>query len=260
MILGMEILVTNPNFSYPRQDDFSYAYYGQLIDEMRVKHPLHTFSEAASVLESAADSSNLQMSLMRHDVDVDPDPAFMMAKLERDSGIQSTYFVIPNTPLYDIEDPTVIARIREIGRWHEIGLHYYPDYGEDVGQMCDLEERIHNTALRLSDVLELPIESVSFHKPGNRKAFLYGPLRLGRLVNAYADVFMQEYATDSKGAWRFGDPIQRVRQSTASIVQVLVHPLWWNADYKSPANTLDTYRTILGESAAHLLELPTLAG
>lgn len=215
-------------------EDFSYSYHWKIVDTLqREGYRLCTVSEAA---EHLTDSAEGRLAIIRHDIDMSPAAAKAMAKLEAAQDIQATYFVIPNTPHYDIREPKAMALIQKIADYgHEIGLHYNPDtYARNhVADARVLEEEIASHADYLERIIERPVKAVSFHEPGNRQGWLRGPLTLGGLPNAYAAKFMDSgqgalYATDSSGVWKYGEPIQRIQTAGADVIQILTHAEWWS--------------------------------
>jgi len=62
--------------------------------------------------------------LLRHDIDLSLDYALDMALLEKDNDIQSTYYILLHSDLYNAASPEGIERIRAIkAAGHDIGLH-----------------------------------------------------------------------------------------------------------------------------------------
>jgi len=46
-----------------------------------------------------------------------------MAQIDADIGVKSTFFVLPNSPTYNILDNDTIDKIMRIERWTLVGLH-----------------------------------------------------------------------------------------------------------------------------------------
>ncbi|ELY48911.1 polysaccharide deacetylase family protein [Natronolimnohabitans innermongolicus] len=211
--------------------DFSYEYYRTLIETLEARfdvRPLSAFRTA---------SRTQPLALLRHDVDVCLDRAVELARFERELGVRSTYMVIPDSPLYDVEaNAEALRTIEAMG--HEIGLHYAHEYGEseDGSDDVDLERqrmRIRRARRRLESLGIGPIASVSFHLPTDR--VLEGPSSIAGLVNAYGRELMSTYISDSGGRWREGPPIGSIDGLTdPSTVQVLTHPIWWGLSHEPP--------------------------
>src|SRR5205823_1486511 len=83
------------------------------------------------------------------------------------------------------------------------------------------------------------VKSLSFHRP--IPWLLRGPLLIGSRVNAYAAELMEWYLSDSKGCWREGEPLPKLRQPQGSKLQLLTHPIWWGDTHLTPAERLDEF-------------------
>jgi 8-oxo-dGTP pyrophosphatase MutT (NUDIX family) len=223
----------------PWGENFTHEYYFSLIDTLGSGRELHTFSGAADLVHS----QEIPIGLIRHDIDFSPSKALELASKEADRDIRATYFVLPNGEDYDISDAKAAKQILSIADdyGHEIGLHYNPSawLRQNVTDVRDLEADISAQAAILEEVIDMPVNSMSFHRPGARHpTWLNGPTRLAGLVNAYAGVFMSPaeaalYTTDSTGVWRYGEPLRRIQSANgvgARVIQVVTHAEWWNAE------------------------------
>jgi hypothetical protein len=215
---------------------FTYAYYRQMLAAMKAHFHCHRLADAERALQAPRARPVL---FLRHDIDIDPWRALPMAELEAAAGIQATYMVMTNTPLYRVDDPPCRAALRSVAAMgHEIGLHFDLDHEAERHTPPDpatLERRILVACDRLQQCLGLPIASVSFHRP--IPALLRGPLRLAGKINAYARELMDWYLSDSSGRWRGGEPLPQLRHPHRPVLQLLVHPIWWGETYR-PAATL----------------------
>jgi hypothetical protein len=72
----------------------------------------------------------------------------------------------------------------------------------------------------------------------------------GRL-NAYGRRFVKDmgYCSDSRGAWRFGAPLDHPALAEGRGMQLLIHPFWWTEPSLSPQERLHRF---LAERAAFL--------
>jgi len=177
---------------------------------------------------------------LRHDIDESPADALTLARMEAEKNLPATYFVIPNSEHYSITDPEVLHTLGTIANLPglEIGLHYNPNSWrrQHVMDVQELEKDIREQANTLAEALGKPIRSVAFHMPGSdHPSWMNGPERLAGLHNAYAAIYMSPaegamYATDSGGAWSFGEPKLRVKRASeagARVLQILTHAEWW---------------------------------
>jgi len=161
---------------------------------------------------------------LRHDVDVSLNMALRMAEVEAKLGVRSTYFVLPNSPIYNIldnESIDMILQIAAMGHW--IGLHI------DLPKTCVMKNaNIEQVTYSMFDFFLhfLPLTPVvSFHRPSER---VFG-MKLLSLVNTYEDRFFRDikYISDSRGQWREGCPCKILSSGEYSSVQLLIHPVWW---------------------------------
>jgi hypothetical protein len=99
--------------------------------------------------------------VMRHDVDLDPMMALMMARLERSLGVSATYFL-----RWCTSTPYIVKNLRILG--HEVGFHY-----ESLAQLAVKRRLTVTGAIRKRD-LEDARERL--RREINRFRLLFGPL------------------------------------------------------------------------------------
>jgi len=161
---------------------------------------------------------------LRHDLDICLEEAIPMAEVEAKLGMQATYFVLTNSPLYNLLSSDALATIKEIqsmGHW--VGLHIdtalLPAFN---GSIEDLVERLYSLYAKPLSL----VRAVSFHRPN--------PTVLGKVFNVcvstYEPRFFSQikYVSDSRGTWREGCPCQMLSKNVHPRVQMLVHPIWWD--------------------------------
>jgi len=161
---------------------------------------------------------------LRHDVDVSLNMAVRMAEVEAKFGVRSTYFVLPNSPIYNVlenESIDMILQIAAMGHW--IGLHMDLPKAY-VTKSVTTEQVTYSMFDFFRQFLPLaPV--VSFHRPSGR---VFG-MKLFSLVNTYEDRFFRDikYISDSRGQWREGCPCNVLSSGEYTSVQLLIHPVWW---------------------------------
>ena len=64
-------------------------------------------------------SNGVKRAIMRHDVDSNPSNALLVARIEKENGIRSTFYFRTNSTVFDEK---IIKEIYSLG--HEIGYHY----------------------------------------------------------------------------------------------------------------------------------------
>lgn len=162
---------------------------------------------------------------LRHDLDFCIDYALPIALIEKDRNIKSTYFVLINSKLYNLFESDSIRKLKSIS---------------DMGHMISLhvDERALNTQedfKRLMDSFTnvLPFASsqiISRHRPDIRSpASSWLP---NECMDVYCKPFFKdiEYASDSRGEWKYGYPTDREAFKKKRSFQLLTHPLWWVHD------------------------------
>jgi len=166
--------------------------------------------------------------ILRHDVDFCPDMALELAEFEIELGVRATYFLLFNSPSYNLLAPQHLDFARKlVGLGHEVGFHY------DVSAMEPFVDQLTHAAIMdqytamLSSLSGQPVVSVTLHNPsllGRRDPF-------SGLDYIYASdpQFTSNitYLSDSCGAWRDeADELFRLGKLPDKI-QILFHPIFW---------------------------------
>lgn len=168
--------------------------------------------------------------LLRHDVDLSPERALSMARIENDLGITATYFFLLGTPLYNpLSAPVrnLMNGVASLG--HDVGLHFSTHQYWPTTRPPE-EANIAEAVRRERDVLETVVpdvvSTVSFHVPPPwvlRRTFEGFP-------STYEPRFFEEieYLADSGQRWR--DEGVALPDDDGPL-QVLMHPgLWGHED------------------------------
>lgn len=229
----------------PWADNFSYQYYRTILQTINENFQVRLIAEAPQFLSQINGANQRQILLLRHDIDFDLESAERMAEVEHEMGISSCYMIMTTCPFYDIrEHAAKLKQIQQLG--HGIGLHidfqyvehYETSENEATGHHW-VVSAIERHAQQLETVIGSPVRSVSYHRPAIR--FLRGPLFIAERVNAYADDLMQWYLSDSKGQWREGDPLTALRHPRHSLLQLLIHPIWWGEEHRTARDRLQSF-------------------
>lgn len=220
--------------------EFSYLYYKQILSLIKKNFEAYLFSQAPQVLKYKHDKSII---FLRHDVDLDIEKARIMANIENENGISSCYMVMTKCPFYSLQDDSTKFFLKDlIQMGHEIGLH--SDFTNSIGSernkvIDDIEKHISNECDLLENIISRKVNSISFHRP--LQQFLRGTLYIAGKINAYSSELMNCYLSDSKGVWRVGDPVQFLENTKETILQLLIHPIWWSDDHQSPSDILQSF-------------------
>lgn len=166
--------------------------------------------------------------LLRHDVDLSPERALRMARIEREWGLSATYFFLVSAPLYNpLQRPVreVIQEIAAIG--HDVGLHFsthqYWEAGRPPGE-AEVTARVRDEWRVIESVVPDPVSTVSFHVPP--------PWAIRRTFDGFASTyeprFFDEitYRADSEQRWRD----EGLVLPDEGPLQVLMHPGLWGTE------------------------------
>lgn len=207
--------------------EFTYDAYAKLISMLR-------YYDYQFVSYHNYENSKLCV-IMRHDVDTSLEKAVKLSSFERKLGIQSTYFVLVSSPLYNVVTADSIRKLRKIqADGHEIGLHFDElNYDEiNYRKFGGVENTIRREVDLLSSILECEIRSVSMHRPSART--LQANYDLGNIVNSYSEEFFSgfKYVSDSRRRWR-EDVYEIIKSRKYNKLHILTHAFWYNEVEKS---------------------------
>ncbi|MBL8029300.1 MAG: hypothetical protein JNL74_22955 [Fibrobacteres bacterium] len=166
--------------------------------------------------------------ILRHDIDSSLHNALVMARMENELGIESTYFVQLHCDYYSsltIEGISLIRSLRDLG--HEIGLHYDPVYYNTLG--ISFEKGVSQDIEILEAIIERPLLSVSRHLPllGGQKESLPSKIKFNAMNPDYING-KYKYLSDSNGVFREGCFCSHL--NNLKDYCFLVHPIWWTTD------------------------------
>ena len=178
---------------------------------------------------------------LRHDIDNDLDKALKLAKLEKQLGVKSTYFVLLSTQFYNIaakECRNKVLKIKSLG--HDIGLHFDEMNYDD----CNIEDNIILESKIMSSILGLQIGCVSMHRPSKETLDADYHLR-GMLINSYGSKFFNDYkyVSDSRRRWR-EDVKTIIEANRFNKLHILTHAFWYNDNEKTIRQELEEYINI----------------
>jgi len=187
--------------------------------------------------------------LWRHDCDYSLNRALVLARIEAEMGLSSTFFVNPHCEFYNILESSQIALVKEfIQLGHDVGLHFDAAFYATAS-----EEELHKQVTCEADLLEQFVgvrpAAFSFHNPSafhlTCEADTYGGL-----VNCYSKRFKTEvpYCSDSNGYWRFRRLFDVLSEAKDPCLQVLTHPGWWQENPMPARQRI--FRSVYGRASA----------
>lgn len=178
--------------------------------------------------------------ILRHDIDNSISKAVEIAKIETEKGVKSTYFVLLKTDFYNPASKDNIEGLNTIcSLGHEIGLHF-DEMAYD--KLVDVEKAIKHEASILSDIIGVPVKTVSMHRPSQKT--LEADYDLAPLVNSYGKVFFNDfkYLSDSRRRWR--EPVlDIIKSGQYDRLHILTHPIWYQEKEESIHDTIKRFVT-----------------
>lgn len=198
---------------------FTLSEYRELIRLAKQRFPLVGYAEYQQY-----DS----FVIWRHDVEYCVPEMSVLAKIDAEEGIKSTFFVQLHSDLYNFWDEETVSQIKQWVAWgHELGLHfdcgfYGPEIFDRIETTIEFEKNL------LEQVYGARIFSFSYHNP-NQISLKYQDNYAG-LVSAYNKDFFNgpvTYVSDSNGRWRERTIRDVLTDSHTTKAQINTHDTWW---------------------------------
>jgi len=169
--------------------------------------------------------------VLRHDVDISLDRTLKMAEIQKELGIQATYFFRLHAEKYTFEEAKpIIKGLANDG--FGIGLHY-ETLSIAEGDLKKAIEFLKNDIQRLREIA--PVSVVAAHGQKlykNRE--IWGEVdKLTLQITSAYDMKYNIYLSDAGGKRLSGKDgkylFDRIYEAKpGQIIQVLIHPDWWN--------------------------------
>ena len=189
---------------------FSYNEYKNIITLVKQHLPIKDF---AQVLLSPGHGS--RFCVLRHDIEFSIDRALILARIEKDLEVTSTYTVQLRNNTYNALSQKNIEAIQEIKKLgHHIGLHQNPPKMSDK----ELVKYIQKDIETLEHYYGFEVDRFAFHRCGSNPGILKKYVEVPNKINCYAkeffhyfegerpDDFRVHYLADSNHKWKWGDP------------------------------------------------------
>lgn len=160
--------------------------------------------------------------VLRHDVDLDIDPAYRLALHQAEHGLRGTYYFLTSADTYNCLSRRNRALIREIdAAGMEVALHFDPSIYQ-TDDVSDLSRFASAEAGMLEDVTGSRIVSVSLHNPSISNQY---PMLPG-WMNAYDQALFRPevYLSDSRMRFR-SDPTTFFEKAREHVHQLTLHPM-----------------------------------
>ena len=179
--------------------------------------------------------------ILRHDIDNDIAKALELAKVERDAGVCSTWFVLVTSDFYNVFSAKSGALLREIAACgHEIGLHFDEVRYPEIRTPEDARALIMKEAALLEQATGVRVKTVSMHRPS--RMMLEADLEISGMINSYGQTFFQDfkYLSDSRRRWR--EPVEEIIEAeTYERLHILTHAIWYNETEMDIHDTLAAF-------------------
>ncbi|MEQ8612611.1 MAG: hypothetical protein RIC37_01200 [Gammaproteobacteria bacterium] len=187
--------------------------------------------------------------LWRHDLDFSVNRALVLANVEHQENIKSTYFINPHSEFYNIAEAgqhKIIQKILFLG--HDLGLHFDAAFYNILNEQ-EINILVEKEAEYLHALFGVKPVAFSFHNPVEAN-FTCEADHYGGLVNCYSKKFKVEvpYCSDSNGYWRFQRLYNVLYAANEPCLQVLTHPGWWQDEPIPPRQRI--FRSVYGRAAA----------
>lgn len=195
-----------------------------------LKEVIYLFQQSGYVFAFFDDYHLMGKVFIRHDLDCGIKKALGIATLEKELGLNSTYFIQPDNDFYNplsCKNLETINTIVKLG--HRIGLHISPPNCRDEES---LQRYINSTYNYFSGFF--PVSRIfSFHRPGSFEG--WQSLEVPGFINTYDPKFSKDifYFSDSNRR-EFLDPEFRSALQTGRSIQFLTHPIWWSKEGFTP--------------------------
>ena len=205
-----------------QKDDFTLKNYKRCI-ELSLKNS-YKFITMNNFFSQENLNEHEKQIILRHDVDTQLDVAVKKAKIEKDLGVKSTYFIRLHSHSYNplcLKDYNKIIKIIHYG--HEIGLHYESDFycytSKEALYLLNKEVEI------LNDFFNINVKTICPHEPTRTNLFYLAGTSLNQ---AYDNNLLSKfkYISDSSCRWRDGSFYENIKEDHQKLY-ILTHPYWW---------------------------------
>lgn len=194
---------------------FTYEYYSEILKQMKRTNEIFNFK--------TVDSSIKNGYILRHDVDLYIEKAYIMSNIEKEMSVTSTYFILVTSDLYNIlsyKNKNIIKNMHLNG--FEIGLHFDPVIYGDIN-LNQMQKQVEKECSIIEDVIGSKVQTVSLHNPSIHNQY---PVFEG-YKNAYSKEFFNPnlYLSDSCKDFRGKEILEFIKKGESNLLQVLFHPL-----------------------------------
>jgi hypothetical protein len=218
--------------------DFTEGAYRALLELAVERFAFITFPEHATAPAPCA--------LWRHDMDVSPQRALALARIEADVGVTATYFLHLHSDFYsalETEVAQIVDGLLELG--HALGLHFDPAHYAARGM--EAEAFLEAECDFIGTYFGRTPEVFSIHNP-TLTGWEENADDVAGMVNASSAAIAERftYCSDSNGVWRFTPLHDVLAEGARDRIHVLTHAEWWTSDYLMPRDRIQ--RAVAGRA------------
>ena len=174
--------------------------------------------------------------LIRHDVDFSVEFAHKLASIEFNQNINSTYFLMLTSNMYNLisfEHQRMVKEISNMG--HKISVHFDPTVYKDL-ESFKYEKNL------FENLFDEEVDIASIHRPGpfldNNNISLCG------VPQTYNDIYVKhmKYISDSGGRDVTPPISEFLNGSRDQGLHLLIHPIWWVGEGFDATSSLNYWR------------------
>lgn len=233
----------SPPVALSNHGDFTERSYSQLLRAVKQRWSFIGFADYMATNPAV---------LWRHDVDISPQRALALAKIEKEEGVRATYFALAHSEFYNLLEGPVAELFRQIAALgHDIGLHFDPDFYKDrISSEGALQECLSFEKALLEHMLGVTIGAFSWRNPPTGDWPAKSDDRVAGMINAYgASIHARyRYVSDSNGIWRHDRLADVIAAGEMDCLHVLTHPEWWVSSPLAPRDRV--LRAVQGRADA----------
>jgi len=228
---------------------FSFKEYKTILNFIKDNYQIIDYSDVT-------DNTN-SFAIIRHDVEFSPNRALDIAKIDKELGIESSYFFQIRNNCYNSlsgENVNIIKKISNLG--HHIGAHINTS---QFNSQNSLESFVVKDVETLSKYTNLNVDRFSFHRPKPYQLREY--IKINGYINAYDNKYFHyydeiqpkklrvKYIADSNNNWKYGHPLN-LNVDEVDKLQLLTHPFSWTKD---GLDNYDNFKSVIGEKTKEMV-------
>jgi len=180
--------------------------------------------------------SNQNTLLLRHDIDFSIDYAYQLAQAEIELKVNSTFFFLLTSNMYNFLSEHNIKLVKEIANMgHKVSIHFDPTAYESINSFKHEKNIFEN-------IIKKKVDIISIHRPG--KFLKNNNLLVKGIPQTYQDVYFKKikYISDSGGRDIYPLLAEYLKNQKKPGLHLLTHPIWWKNKIINPTKTLNIWR------------------